>query len=466
MSVGSVSTLGVGSGLELQSILDDLRGVDEKQRIEPLERNITSLQSQLEAFSVLQNKLLDMRGHARNLSLESNYLQSTVTTGDETVLTATAYDGTAVQSANVEVERLASKSSWLTSGLESRDAVINDTGSPTTFEYRVANGDTVSVELAPGATITQLAELINSDAANPGVTAKIIDNGAGDTPIQLLIQANETGSNNAVVVSALPADSGLSMTRQEGDDPSVLNARIKLDGISYLRQGNSFDDVMPGVSFNLQKTGTTSVAVATDNGQIRDFIVGMVEVYNEAVQEIGANVRYSEETGEAGLLARTTVQGLRYELQDLMTAMLDGDESGTVRSLFDLGMEFQRDGSISLNTVTLDEMLAEKGTEVKAFLLGDSERGKVGFADRLNDRLGSIASFGGTLATEKDTAENRIKELELRVTSETERLSRQYAVLTRRFVELDSYMSQMTNMAGYLESQFDSLSSLSSGKKR
>ena len=53
MAIGSISSLGIGSGLELQNILDQLREVDKDQRVTPLQNDVVDLEVQLEEFTVV-----------------------------------------------------------------------------------------------------------------------------------------------------------------------------------------------------------------------------------------------------------------------------------------------------------------------------------------------------------------------------------------------------------------------------
>ncbi len=460
MASGSISTLGVGSGLELQSILDQLRDVDEQQLINPLKSKVTTIETQVEEFTLVKNKLLDMRSHVLSLSLASTFMGSSVSSSDETVLSASVLDGSAAQSASVEVERLASKSTWIATGMESRDTVINPLEEDTTFTYKVgAAGTSVAVEVPPGTTLAGLADLINDDPNNTGVTARIVDNGgSGDERYQLMLQAKETGSDNFIVLEALPSDSGLNMTRQEGDDSSVLNAKVVVDGVSYLRQGNKFDDVLPGVTMNLYKTGTATVNVSSNTDSVKELITNMVSTYNELVQDLRSKTAYNEDSKSFGPLRGTSVGDLRFEMQSLMTSVINADSSGAVTTLFDLGMAFERDGTISLDSAKLDSMLSEHGDEVKYFFLGDSELEIEGFADKINERLRSLTSGIGLIEAEKGTAKERIKDIELKIELSSERLERRYATLTKQFIELDRYMKQMTSTSDFLSGQFDSLS--------
>ena len=95
--------------------------------------------------------------------------------------------------------------------------------------------------------------------------------------------------------------------------------------------------------------------------------------------------------------------------------------------------------------------------------MGDAEAGVIGLADKVNDYLREVTGGNGQVAAEKTAAQTRIDDLQLKIESETERLDRRYDILSKQFVALDQYMSQMKSMGNYLTGQFDSLSNLLSG---
>ncbi|VAW33593.1 hypothetical protein MNBD_DELTA03-65, partial [hydrothermal vent metagenome] len=88
---GSISTLGVGSGLQLQSILDQLRAVDQKV-IDRKSDKITGLNTQLNEFTVVNNKLITLKSSALTLSLSGTYLSRTVTSSDDSAISATVLE--------------------------------------------------------------------------------------------------------------------------------------------------------------------------------------------------------------------------------------------------------------------------------------------------------------------------------------------------------------------------------------
>lgn len=564
MATGTISSLGVGSGLELQSILDQLREVDE-QVVTTKEAEVTVLESQLNEFTVVNNKLLAMKSSALDLSLSSTFLSRTVSSTDEDVFTATVSDGTSVQATSVTVDRIATKSTWLSGGAASSDVIVyvptsqesttgvanqtdvvaaaggdlvitygasdtitvtapagtkledaadqpnslvhlinsdaenggkvtassfqldgewylriettngtgedyrvgittNDTDltlSPPdkTFAYQVGS-DTATVSVAADSTMSQLVDLINNDTDNPGATASIIDTGEATNPYKLVLQADTTGQDNEISILAQLPDISLTVQSVTGAN---LNAQVTIDGISYQRQTNSINDIITGITFSLKDAGTATVSVANNDESITTLITDLVTAYNDAVQEVQTNVNYDEETEEFGLLARTTVRDLPYDLQNLMTTTVKADTNGNVTTLFDLGLEFNRDGTISIDSTVLASAISSYSSGVEDFFLGDDDEGITGFADLVNDYLREVTGGSGQIAAEKNAGQLRIDDLELQIETETERLDKKYDLLAKQFIELDRYMNQMTSISNYLTSQFDSLSNLLSG---
>jgi len=568
--VGSISTLGVGSGLQLQDILDQLRAVDE-QRVTDKQTEISTIQSQLNEFTVVNNKLLAMKSYALDLSLSSTFLERSVASSSESVLTATVASGTDVQSKAFNVTDLATKSSWQSSGMAAEDSIVyvptsqestsgvadpdvgtvmangeamtitfgpsdsptktftvtagadltmnqlaneinthadnqggpgangryvtaetytvgsdtylrikTDTAAGTGEDNRVAISEDLaaldfsapnetfsfyvgeatnatSITVAADTTMSELVALINDDEDNPGVTASIIDDGSATNPYKFVLQADDTGEDNRIyeIDWALP---DLSMSELEGAAADSLNAEFTVDGISYQRQTNTFSDVMTGVTVTLVDTGSSTVTVGNNDDGIVEMISGLITAYNDAVQTLSTDTGYDTDTETFGILSATTIRDLPYDLQNLMTATVRADSDGNVTTLFDLGLEFNRDGTISIDSETLAGMVENYPDSVEAFFLGDDDNDITGLADQLNDRLRTITGGEGQIAAEEDAAEGRITDIQAWIESETARIDKKYELLAQQFVQLDQYMSQMTSIGSYLTGQFSSLS--------
>lgn len=566
---GTITTLGVGSGIDLQGMLEQLREIDQ-QVVDRKQNEITRFENQLAGLTTVNNKLLSMKSAALKLSLSGSFLGRTVTSSDESVAKATVVDGAVAQSVSLDVTRLASKSSWLsaqgmadtvtsihvpvsqqsTTGVaDSATDIVAHAGETMTITfggaadislaissdmtmdelvsainshvdnvgagangrlvtaetfslsgdtflriksdvadgtgednrvmisedladldfaapdkslfYQVGDGDVISISVAADTTLAGLAGLINDDSDNPGVTAQVINDGDPTAPYRLSLRSSSTGEDGRITfLSQLP---DMLMEEQEGAGGASLNAQFSVDGVNYQRQTNAVSDIISGLTLTLEGEGAATIAIAKNEDAIKEMIQGLVGAYNEAVAEVKTTTGYDSETEEFGVLARTTVRDLPATLQSLMTSFVDADEGGNIRSLFDLGLEFDRDGSISLNEDMLDQAIEDYPDGVSAFFLGDSARDIEGFADKVNSRLRSITGGEGQIAGEEDSAQARIDDLELKIEQENDRLDKKYELLTQQFIDLDRYMNQMTSLSSYLASQFDSIANAWTG---
>ncbi|MDD5759663.1 MAG: flagellar filament capping protein FliD [Desulfobulbaceae bacterium] len=456
---GSISTLGVGSGLQLQDILDKLRAVDQGV-VDRKKTDVAKFQSQLDEFTVVNNKLLTLKSSALTLSLAGTFIGRTVSSSSESSVSATVTDGAIVKSSALTVDNLAKKSSWVSSGV--LDPALTPVVSGATAQGLTIGmaGKTFTVTVDPETTMNQLAEQINGASDNTGLTATVINDGLDSAhPYKLVLTANSYGEGSRITIDPGSQLSELPFTVQGGQaDQNSLNAQFSVDGVAYQRQSNTISDVVTGVSLTLKGKGESSITVANNNDQLKETITGLVTAFNDVVQEIKEKSAYDAETGSFGVLRGTTLRDLSYELQGLMSSVSSNTYSGKIKSLFDLGLELNRDGSITINDATLTSALDDHGDDVQAFFIGDSANDIEGFADTINNRLRSLTSVSGTIAGEKSAVQARVNDLNLKFEEETARLNKKYDLLTKQFVALDSYMNEMTSMSNFLTGQFNNLS--------
>src|SRR5438105_3904514 len=219
-SLGTISGLGVGSKLDLQGTLDKLRQVDDAM-VTALQTKETKAKTQLVALDGVNAKFLAVKSNALSLSLASNFLTKKISGTNDSVASATVSLGTPDATYDLEVARLATKSSFQSAGVATADTVV--TASDTTFAYKLgASGQTVNVAVNANTTLTQLADLINKAPDNPGVTASVVNSGTGTTPFSLALTANKTGENSRISLVTPLTD--LSLTERQGAGGSSLNA--------------------------------------------------------------------------------------------------------------------------------------------------------------------------------------------------------------------------------------------------
>lgn len=557
MSTATISSLGLGSGLELQDILDQLREVDERP-INSLQTEKIQAEEQLAEYNVVNGMLLTMKSHALALSLEGNFLEKDISVSDEDVVTATVVAGASKASNSLEVVGLATRSSWQTAGVASastsayvptiqesttgfasadtsvittdeamtitygngetketinvnltsgwsldeivtaintddentdkayvtaetfevdgshylrikatssegsgEDYRVMVTDPPTglsfaapdaTFSYSLGIGDPITISVSADTTISYLAELINDDPDNPGVTASVIDDGTGTDPYRLVLIADDTGEDNRIELSQELDD--LELSELEGAGESSLNSIVIVNGITYQRQSNTgITDIIQGVTLNLESVGTSSVIVSDDTELIKSEIIGLVESFNGLVQEIITNSSYAEETEDWGILASSfSVKRLPQELSALMNTIVKTVDSST--SLHDLGMEVNRDGTITLDEDVLNNAISSGYNDVKDLFLGDEDAGVTGLGDLINGTLRDITMYSGLIDSEKDAVQDQIDRIEEDIETATERLDKRYEDMARQFAMLDVFMSRMQAQSTFIDEMF------------
>lgn len=555
---GSITTLGIGSGLDLQNILDQLKEA-EQAPITSKENEKTKLQKEISAYNSVNTKLFSMKSDALSLSLESDFLKNNVSISDEDVLTATANDGIAQSSHTIDVTQKAQYSSFQTVGVESADSVIlsapttgiesatetvtsesstmtilygslddqqsieidltagmsltniidtvnasdanqNEDGEQLVMasignndgEYYIrfaaaSGGDSVDsqisvadydyvmsdttvsiatagvddpmyLSIAPGTTYTQMATSINSATDNPGVTASIVDTGTAENPFRLTLTSKATGENNRISLSE-----NLPMTEVTGEEEGEsLNAIFKVNGVEYQRQSNAaITDVISGVTLNLKKVGETSIGIQNNLDPVKENILSLIEGFNDLIADInGSSTEDSSDTEtetdetENPLSSSFDVKNMISSLKVLISSSIN-TESEYI-SLADLGLEINRDGTMSLDEVILEQALAADPDAVQSLFIGDSDAEIIGLGDIINNGITSMISSQGIVSTEIDAAETRIARLDRDILSATERLDKRYKTMTAQFVRLDTYISRLNNESAFMQSMIES----------
>jgi len=310
------------------------------------------------------------------------------------------------------------------------------------------------VSLAPGTTYEQTTDLINTAASNPGISASIINDGSADTPWRLILVSDKTGEENRMTIQ------NLNLSEVTGADGASLNAVFQVNGITYNRQTNTdIKDVISGVSLTLKKTGETSLGVRNDMDSAKENILSFVDNYNALIKEIRgtgttdeADTQDTETTNP--LEGDYNVKNLINKLSGLMSTI--GNTESDYTSLVDLGLEINKDGTVTMDEERLDQAIATDPDAVQTLFIGDAQKDIPGLGDILNDGITTMTSSTGTVTTEIDSTEERIERLEADITRDTERLNKRFDIMTRQFAQLDSFINQLNSEAAFMNSIFES----------
>lgn len=395
---GSITTLGLGSGLDLQDILDQLKDVD-KATITAKETKKTELQDKINAYNGVNAKLFTLKSSALSLSLESDFLKTSVSVGDEDVASATANDGIAATSFDLNVTQKARYSSWQTVGVENKTspfylapesgiASAEESVTTTSQTYDILYGaaesqQTISVSVDSGQNLTQIAESINNSENNKDddgtqlVQASLEKNDDDEYYIRLSAVAGGDSVDEQVSLTGfdyIQADTTFSISRADNEDPMYVS----------LAPGATYSDVVTAINEGTGNPGVTATLV--DTGQ------------EDAPYRLTLT---SDDTGEK---ARITVS------ENMPMTQVNGADGDSLNSAFTVnGVEYQRQTNDAITDVISGVTLNLKKTgETTVGIQKDTEAVKeniTALVENFNELLSTIAEESGDtdIDTENDT---------------------------------------------------------------
>jgi Flagellin hook IN motif len=118
------------------------------------------------------------------------------------VLSATTSSDAASGNHQVLVNRLAQNEVQVQLGLAGSDTVVDASGNTQVLAFSYAGENPVSIQVPDGTTLVGLAQLINANGANQGVTATVLDMGSSYATdrYRLMLTGNDTGAANTIAV--------------------------------------------------------------------------------------------------------------------------------------------------------------------------------------------------------------------------------------------------------------------------
>nr|WP_320193722.1 flagellar filament capping protein FliD [uncultured Desulfobacter sp.] len=222
MATGTITSLGLGSDLDLQSLLDTQREADETIADMTLD-DIEELQAQEEALSSVQSQLLTMKSSALNLSLSSTYLYRNATSSNDETTTATVLDGTEIGSHTVTTSRLASASSYMSDGVASASATVYV---PTTQQSSDSYGAVTDTALEDGQTLT-----ISYGNEDDPQTFTITGTSGGMTVEDLLSAVNDDATiSQYVTASTYTDEDGIHIQIESATGTTGEDGRVDVEG--------------------------------------------------------------------------------------------------------------------------------------------------------------------------------------------------------------------------------------------
>lgn len=342
----------------------------------------STIQSQISALNQIQTYATNLDNDIQSLNSVVGPLSArTVNSSNSNVVTASAASGSTIGNHVVVVNNLATTASW-TSATFATSATAMPAGS---FTITTDSGSTATITTDGSQTLSDVANQINGD--NLGLTASVVTDASGS---RLAIVANSSGS-----AANFTVDDSASPSFGFAQAAIGTNASLTVDGISISSASNTVTGAVSGVTLDLLSADPgiqVSLGVSQDVSQATSAINQFVSDYNTAISALNTQFTYVSGSGEGVLSTDSAVRNLQSALLSALDyTYTPASGTTTMPNLSALGISMQNDGTLSVDSSTLQSALQNNFSDVQSFFQGTAFNG---FANSLDQQLTSFISPG------------------------------------------------------------------------
>lgn len=460
--MAGLSSPGLGSGLDINSLVTQLVAAEKAAPQRQITRAQTSTVTTISALGNLKGALGAFNSSLSSLKTLDAFAGRTASSSKPEIFTATAGSTAATGSYEIEVVHTASAHQIKSKEFAAGAGAVVGTG---TLTINVgSNTFQVGIDAAHN-TLAGIRDAINQAVGNADfVDATIVNASDG---AHLVLSSTTTGAASAISVSQADGDGGLSkleynpalLTNYTSDGRPARNAQVAVAGFIKESATNTVADVIDGITLTLFKedAGTIhTLTVAADKAGVTGKIKAFVDSYNSMQSTLSGLRSFEPTTKTAGpLLGDALLRGIETQIRGTLSDAAGG--STVFRSLASIGITTNKDGSMTLDNAKLATAMTANYDEIAKLFGGDN-----GMATRLS---GAIAPRLAT-DSELDIRSKRLNQKSVELQRQQAELETRMAAVERRyrtqFTALDSLLSKLQSTSTFLTQQLSSISKIGS----
>ncbi len=303
---------------------------------------------------------------------------------------------------------------------------------------------TVTVD-ATNNTLSQLASSINSQ--NAGVSASVIQDATG---YRLALVSNTSGAPGDITVSG--NTTGLTFNKAV----TGTNASLVVDGIPISSSSNTVSDVINGVTLSLGSPSPdtpVTVNVSPDTSQATTAINNFVSAWNTVNSDINSQFNVaSDGSGGGPLEADNSLRDVQGQLLGAVAYSIPGNNG--IVNLASIGVNLNDDGSLSVDTNTLNAALSSNYSAVQNLLQNTTN----GFAQNFSSVISTVNSPGtGILPIDSQSISNTAQGIGSQITDLQAALAVQQANLTTVYSQVNTTLQELPLLESQISQQLSGI---------
>ena len=447
--MASISSLGVGSGLDLSSILDSLTAA-QKATLTPISNQQSSFTAKLSAYGTLKSALTTFQTANTALS-KADLFSATSTTSSTTAFSATTAGNAIAGKYTISVTHLAQAQTLTTRTTRDETKTAIATSDSKLTIQQGGDKDPITIDIsAANSSLSGIRDAINN--AKAGVSASIINVGNGE--YRLSVTSNDTGLDNAMTLSVSGDDALQSFmgydasASSNGMEVSVAaqNAQLTVNNVAIENSSNTISDALENITLNLNDvtTGNQTLTITQDTSKAQTAIKDWVNAYNSLIDTFSSLTKYtavdagadSQSSSNGALLGDSTLRTIQTQLKSML--------SNTVSS-----SNYKTLAQIGITTAALKK----DASGVGALIVGDGK--KTGITTTIGSNLTSWLSTTGIIKAATDGVSKTLNKLTKDYNAASDRIDAQVARYKEQFTQLDVLMTSLNSTSSYLTQQFE-----------
>lgn len=468
-----MNILGSYSGIDM-TVIDQMieaeraKGVkftNQKQKIER-EKN---------AWKDVNTRLDSLFKKLDTLSKKETFESRTVTSNvkESSSLSVVSGENAAVGQYRVQVQQLA-QSTRLTGNkvnTNNIESIYDELKLDGAFSFTVDGmEEPFTIQVTEDDSLRDITNKINNLTEESGIEASIVDN-------RLVLTDTTMGPRTLEVVNEGIAEQlGFTEDTKAVEGKSAI---FTIDGLEIERNSNTIDDVIEGLTFKLTNVHENSnneiITIASDTEKTTAAVKDFVEQYNSVMGYISNQMDVGdpslEDNTTGALTGDGTIMRLQSGLRSLMTRNLEGDFSGDVKNIEDLGITLDRDGVATFDEAAFQEALQTDPANVVKFFFNqrtvteqvENEEGqkvpksrfeREGMSELLRNFIDTyVSSSTGIISTKNETYDRMLKDINQQIDIFNDRVDKKRDRYIQQFTALDIAMMQAQSQMDYMYSQ-------------
>jgi len=434
----SLTNLGIGSGIDTESLVNALVGV-ERQGQASMQSKLTATNSSISNLSSVSSLLGKLKAASDALDTTSE-VGSYKSSSSDAAIVASATGSASPGKYSIKVDKLAKEQRTYSNSIASATTALGQSG---TLTLGIGSGQTKDVSISSTDTIDDVMSKINATGLR--LTASSFYDGQS---FRIQLRGLDTGSANNITIAENGTTFGFTVptnTKQAAQD-----AEIQVDGFTVKSATNQVAGAIRGVTLALtaETTNAVTVSVDSDPDGLKTKLSTLVDAYNTLVNKVrdlsGTSSNAAKDPNLAGDFT------LRSVVSRISGALHTAIGTGSYNTLASIGLSLDKTGKLSLDSDKLNKAIAADTSGVTKLLAG-TDGGAQGVMDAVSGAADLFTRTGtGLLVGRTDSLGSQARAIQKRIDSEDARINRYADQLRKQFTAMDSQVAGFNSLSTYL----------------